>query len=96
VIQLGSLVIHEPDVVFTDLALALLGGYFGRRLWHAAGRPLTRPGAVLMFGLASAAFFGAIFHAFFPEDTVTTPGSSPGFRSRFRLSSRRPRCSTWR
>jgi hypothetical protein len=74
VIQLGSLVIHDPDVVFTDLALALLGGYFGWRLWRAAGRPLTRAGAVLMFGLAGAAFFGAIFHAFFPEDTATTRG----------------------
>jgi hypothetical protein len=74
VIQLGSLVIHDPDVVFTDLALALLGGYFGWRLWRTAGRPLTRAGAVLMCGLASAAFFGAIFHAFFPEDTATTQG----------------------
>jgi O-antigen ligase len=27
-----------------------------------------------MFGLASAAFFGAIFHGFFPGDTATTAG----------------------
>ncbi|HEX6434781.1 MAG TPA: hypothetical protein VFZ87_11090, partial [Gemmatimonadales bacterium] len=73
-IQLGGLVIHDPDVVFTDLALALLGGYFGWRLWRIAGRPFTRTGAVLMFALASAALFGAIFHAFFPEDTATPPG----------------------
>jgi hypothetical protein len=73
VIQLLGATIHEPDVVFTDLGLALLGGYFGRRLWRGQGW-FTSVGAVLMFGLASAAFWGAIFHAFFPDDTATTPG----------------------
>ncbi len=29
---------------------------------------------MLMGGLASAAFWGAIFHAFFPDDTATTAG----------------------
>jgi uncharacterized protein DUF6962 len=68
-----SVTIHEPDVAFTDLALALLGGYFGWRLWQSESS-LSRGGAVLMFALGSAAFFGAIFHAFFPDDTATLPG----------------------
>ena len=69
------LTIYEPDVVFTDLALALLGAWFAWRL-ASAGRsgPLGRAPAVLMAGLASAAFWGAVFHAFFPEDTATLAG----------------------
>jgi hypothetical protein len=35
---------------------------------------LPKAGAVLLGGLASAAFWGAIFHAFFPEDTATLAG----------------------
>lgn len=67
--------IHEPDVVFTDLGLAILAAYLGWRLWTAAGiGSLPRPGAVLLGGLASAAFWGAIFHAFFPADTATLSG----------------------
>jgi hypothetical protein len=66
--------IHEPDVVFTDLGLAILGSYFGWRLWRGRLDSLAQAGAVLMSGLSSAAFFGAIFHAFFPDDTATTPG----------------------
>ena len=31
-------------------------------------------GPVVLAGLASAAFWGAIFHAFFPENTATLPG----------------------
>lgn len=70
-----GLAIHEPDVVFTDLGLAILAAYFGRRLWKtsATGTP-SKSGAVLMAGLASAAFWGAIFHAFFPDDTATRAG----------------------
>jgi hypothetical protein len=69
------LTIHEPAVVFTDLGLALLGGWFAWRLWSGArAGPLGRAPAVLMGGLASAAFWGASFHAFFPEDTATLPG----------------------
>jgi hypothetical protein len=72
--ELFGVTIHEPDVVFTDLGLAVLGGYFGWRLWRLPEHSLARTGAVLMLGLASAAFFGAIFHAFFPDDTATSAG----------------------
>jgi hypothetical protein len=67
--------IHDPDVVFTDLGLAILAVYLGRRLWLEPGRgALSRAGAVLLGGLASAAFWGAIFHAFFPGNTATPAG----------------------
>jgi hypothetical protein len=67
--------IHEPGVVFTDLGLAILGAWFAWRLASLPGRgPLGRSGAVLMAGLASAALWGAVFHAFFPEDTATLAG----------------------
>jgi hypothetical protein len=67
--------IHDPDVVFTDLGLAILAGWLAWRLATAPGRgALPRAGAVLLGGLASAAFWGAVFHAFFPEDTATLPG----------------------
>jgi hypothetical protein len=60
---------------FTDLGLAILGAYLGWRLWSAPGRDtLLRTGAILMGGLASAAFWGAVFHAFFPAGTATSPG----------------------
>ena len=35
---------------------------------------MVRTGAVLMGGLASAAFWVAVFHAFFPANTTTLPG----------------------
>ena len=73
-IDLFGISIHDPDVVFTDLALALLGAYFGRRLWSMRSGALTNAGAVLMGGLSSAALWGAVFHAFFPAGTATTPG----------------------
>ncbi|MGH7578796.1 MAG: DUF6962 family protein [Gemmatimonadales bacterium] len=71
----AGVTIHEPAVVFTDLGLALLGAWFAWRLASAepAG-PLGRAPAALMAGLASAAFWGAVFHAFFPEDTATLAG----------------------
>ena len=50
-IDLFGVSIHDPDVVFTDLGLALLGAYFGWRLWGQAGA-LARTGAVLMGGLS--------------------------------------------
>ena len=74
-IGLLGVTIHDPDVVFTDLGLALLGGYLGWRLWKAPGpRMLLRTGALLMGGLASAALWGAVFHAFFPAGTATPAG----------------------
>ena len=73
-IELFGVTIHEPDVVFTDLGLALLGAWFGWQLWTGRRGSLSKAGGVLMAGLASAAFWGAVFHAFFPEETATTPG----------------------
>ncbi len=70
----GGFAIHDPDVVLTDLALALLGAYLGWRLWTAPDRgPMTRTGVVIMGALASAAFWGAMFHAFFPGGTALRP-----------------------
>ena len=67
--------IHDPDVVFTDLGLAILAGWLGWRLWTRTGPgTLPRAGVVLLGGLASAAFWGAIFHAFFPANTTTLSG----------------------
>jgi hypothetical protein len=69
-------VIHEPDVAGTDAALAILAGYLGWRLGvGAAGRRLQRTGAILLGALASAAAWGAVFHAFFPSGTTTPAGS---------------------
>ena len=70
-----GITIHEPDVVFTDLGLAVLGAWFAWRLASVPrSGPLGKAPALLMAGLASAAFWGAVFHAFFPEDTATLPG----------------------
>jgi hypothetical protein len=67
--------VHDPDVVFTDLGLAILAAWLGWRLWaRTAPGTLPRAGVVLLGGLASAAFWGAIFHAFFPADTATLAG----------------------
>ena len=66
--------IHDPDVVLTDLALAGLGAWFAWRLLAVRGGELRRSPVVLMAGLASAAFWGALFHAFFPQNTATLPG----------------------
>ena len=67
--------IHDPDVVFTDLGLAILAAWLGWRLWARTDPgTLPRAGVVLLGGLASAAFWGAIFHAFFPRNTATLPG----------------------
>ena len=74
-IGLLGVTIHDPDVVFTDLGLALLGGYLGWRLWNGPGqRMLLRTGGLLMGGLASAALWGAVFHALFPAGTATPAG----------------------
>jgi len=67
--------IPDPDVVFTDLGLAALGTYFAWRL--GGGRPgggWSRRGAIVMLGLASAALWGALFHAVFPAKTATAAG----------------------
>jgi hypothetical protein len=70
-----GITIHDPDVVLTDLGLALLGAWLARRLaGPGRGGALGLAPAVLMAGLASAAFWGAVFHAFFPRDTETWPG----------------------
>ena len=61
--------VPDPDVVFTDLGLAALGAFLGWRLWRRG-----RPGVVMMAGLASAAFWGALFHACFPTGTATSAG----------------------
>ena len=66
--------IHDPDVVFTDLALAALGAWFAWRLLAVRTGELRSSPVLLMSGLASAAFWGAVFHAFFPENTGTLPG----------------------
>jgi hypothetical protein len=67
--------IHDPDVVLTDLALALLGATLGWRLWTGPGRGMmARSGVAIMSALASAAFWGAMFHAFFPAGTATSSG----------------------
>jgi hypothetical protein len=72
---LAGITIHDPDVVVTDLGLAALGAWCA---WRLASVPRTGPlGSAdirLMIGLASAAFWGAIFHAFFPDDTATLAG----------------------
>jgi hypothetical protein len=68
--------IHDPDVALTDLALAILSAYLGWRLWSTSdNRRLQRAGGVLLGALASAAFWGAIFHSFFPAGTATLTGS---------------------
>jgi hypothetical protein len=70
-----GITIHEPDVVLTDLGLAFLGAWFASRLADPASRgSLELVPAVLMAGLASAAFWGAVFHGFFPGETETVPG----------------------
>lgn len=71
----GGLSIHEPDVVLTDLGLAILAAWLGWRLATGPARgTLQRAGVLLMGGLASAALWGAIFHAFFPAGTATLSG----------------------
>lgn len=73
-IELLGITIHEPDVVVTDFVLAGLGAWFGWRLWTGRRRALSKADALLMAGLGSAAFWGAIFHGFFPSETATTAG----------------------
>src|SRR4051812_46010729 len=68
--------IHDPDVAVTDLALAVLAAYLGWQLWTVSkNQSLQRAGAVLLGALASAALWGASFHAFFPAGTATRMGS---------------------
>jgi uncharacterized protein DUF6962 len=75
VTELLGVTIHDPDVALTDLGLALLGASLGWLLWGAPGRSALRTnGAVLMAGLASAALWGGVFHAFFPAGTATLSG----------------------
>jgi hypothetical protein len=68
--------IHDPDVALTDLALAILSACLGWRLWSRSNdRRLQKAGAVLLGALASAALWGATFHAFFPAGAATLMGS---------------------
>lgn len=74
-LELLGLSIHEADVALTDVGLTVLGGWIAWRLWTRPGRnSVQRDGALFMAGLALAAFFGATFHAFFPDKTSTHPG----------------------
>jgi hypothetical protein len=68
--------IHDPDVVFTDLGLAVLGGWLAWRLSRVPANDgtMARSGVVIMAALASAALWGAVFHAFFPAGTTTRSG----------------------
>ena len=67
--------IHDPDVVYTDLGLAVLGAWFAWRLSRvSANATMARSGVVIMAALASAAVWGAVFHAFFPAGTATRSG----------------------
>jgi hypothetical protein len=67
--------IHDPDVVLTDLGLAVLGAWLAWRLARAPGsRTMARSGVLIMAALASAALWGAVFHAFFPAGTSTPAG----------------------
>jgi hypothetical protein len=67
--------IHDPDVVLTDLALAVLGAWLAWRLARApATGTMAKSGVLVMGALASAAFWGAVFHAFFPAGTTTRAG----------------------
>jgi uncharacterized protein DUF6962 len=75
VTELLGVTIHDPDVALTDLGLALLGASLGWLLWRAPGRSaFKKNGAVLFAGLANAALWGGVFHAFFPAGTATLPG----------------------
>jgi hypothetical protein len=70
-----GLTVNDPDVVLTDIGLAVLGGYLGWRLWRAPKRHTAqRAGGLIMLSLASAAFWGALFHALFPTGTTTLQG----------------------
>lgn len=67
--------IHDPDVVLTDLALAVLGAWLAWRLANASAKgAMAASGVVILGALASAALWGAVFHAFFPAGTDTPPG----------------------
>lgn len=67
--------IHDPDVVLTDLALAVLGAWLAWRLARArAGGTMAGSGVLVMGALASAAFWGAVFHGLFPAGTTTPAG----------------------
>jgi hypothetical protein len=71
----SAFAIHDPDVVLTDLALAVLGAWLAWRLARVPGKAtMARSGVVIMAALASAALWGAVFHAFFPAGTTTRPG----------------------
>src|SRR3989442_1569319 len=53
----------------------MLGAYLGWRLGTLAGRGTLRTaGAVVMGGLASAALWGAVCHAWFPAKIATPAG----------------------
>jgi hypothetical protein len=65
--------ILHPDVVFTDLGLAILSAWLGWRLWQSS-TPMRTAGAIILWGLAVGALAGAVFHGFFPDGTRTRGG----------------------
>lgn len=66
---------NEADVALTDVGLSVLAGFCAVRLATLAPRgAFAALSAVLMGGLASAALWGAVFHAFFPAKTATAAG----------------------
>ncbi len=67
--------IHDPDVVFTDVGLAVLGtGLAWMLKRRAAPGLLTSGGIVILLGLSVAALAGAVFHAIFTTGTTTLAG----------------------
>lgn len=65
-----AVAIHEPDVVLTDVVLALVALTLSFYLKRRVGR---LP-AIIFGAVASASLLGALFHAFFPQKTATLPG----------------------
>jgi hypothetical protein len=72
-IQLLGVTLYHPDVVFTDLGLAVLGMVLGARMRRPPRSSLTVPAVLIFCGQAAAALAGAIFHGFFVAG-VGTPG----------------------
>ena len=74
-IELFGLSIHDPDVALTDLALAVESALFAWLLRARGARSTRRTLLVALFvALAASSLFGALFHAFFPEETAAASG----------------------
>jgi hypothetical protein len=69
-------VLHEPDVALSDLALSVETFAFaliGRRL-PSAHRPLRTVTALLFLWLGASSLLGSVYHGFFPLGTATAAG----------------------